>query len=66
MSHIELINPFSVVKVFIHQSKIFIMTVDPYLKYSNKAERANQEIYDYFKFKKPFYLHGLYRIISAL
>ena len=31
--------------------------------YSNEAERANYDIYDGFKFKKPFGLHGLYKII---
>ena len=45
--------------------KLFIMAVDPELRYSNEVERANQDIYD-FKLKKPFGLHGFYRNNSAL
>ena len=41
------------------------MAVDPYHRYSNEAERDNKEIYDDFKLKKPFGLHGLYKKISA-
>ena len=37
------------------------MTVNPYYRYSNKAERTNEDIYDDFK----FYFHGLYKNISA-
>ena len=32
--------------------------------YSNEAERANWDIYDDFKLKKPFGLHGLYKNIQ--
>ena len=42
------------------------MAVDPYNKYSNEAERASKDIYDDFKLKKTFGLHGLYKNISAL
>ena len=45
---------------------IFIMVIDPYHRYSNEAERANQAIYDNFKLKKHVCLHGLYKSISAL
>ena len=34
-------------------------------RYSNKAESANQDIYDDFKLKN-LGLHGLYKILSAL
>ena len=34
--------------------------------YSNKTERANWDMCDNFKLKKPFGLHGLYRNILAL
>ena len=34
--------------------------------YSNEAEIANWYIYDDFKLKKTFGLHGLYKNISAL
>ena len=27
------------------------MVVDPYHRYSNESERANKDIYDYFKFR---------------
>ena len=40
------------------------MPVDPSNRYLNKAERA--DIYDDFKLKKTFCLHGLYKNISAL
>ena len=46
--------------------KIFIMAVDQSHRYSNKAERANHDIYDNFKLKKIFGLQGLYKNISAL
>ena len=36
--------------------KMFIIVVDPYLRYSNEAERVNKDIYDYFKLKKPLSL----------
>ena len=36
------------------------MAVDPQHRYSNEAEIANWDIYDGFKLKKPFGLHGLY------
>ena len=42
------------------------MAVDPYHRYSNEAERANEDIYDDFKLKKPFGLHGLCKDNSAL
>ena len=29
-------------------------------------EKDNEDIYDDFKLKKPFVLHGLYKSISAL
>ena len=48
------------------QSKIFIMAVDPKHGHSNEPERANLDIYDDFKLKKPFSPHGLYKNISAL
>ena len=35
-------------------------------RYSNKAERVIQDIYDDIKLKKPFGLHGLYKHMSAL
>ena len=34
--------------------------------YSNESERANEDIYNDFKLKKPFGLHGLLNNISAL
>ena len=33
--------------------------------YSNESERANEDIYNDFKLKKPFGLHGLLNNISA-
>ena len=42
------------------------MAVDLYHRYSNESERANGDIYDDFKYTKPFGLHGLYESISAL
>ena len=45
--------------------KIFIMAVDTQHKYSNEPERANQDIYDDFKLKKPFILHRLSKNMSA-
>ena len=47
-------------------TEIFIMVVDQQQRYSNEAERANWDIYDDFKLKKPFGLHGLYKHNSAL
>ena len=35
-------------------------------RYSNKTETANQDIYDDFKLKKNFILHGLKKYISVL
>ena len=32
---------------------------------TNEAESANQDIYDDFKLRKPFGLHGLCKNISA-
>ena len=29
--------------------------------YSNEAERAHKDIYDDFKLKRPYNLHGLYK-----
>ena len=34
--------------------------------YSNEADRTYQDIYDDFKMKKPFSLHGLNKNNSAL
>ena len=42
------------------------MAVDPLHKYSNESERANKDIYDDFKIKKPFGLHGFYKKNSTL
>ena len=43
------------------------MVVDPLHRYSNEQEKNNLDIYDnYFKFKKRFGLHGLYRNTTAL
>ena len=42
------------------------MTVDPAHRYSNEAERADQDIYDNVKLKKPFGYHGRCKNISAL
>ena len=39
--------------------------LDPYHRYSNESEKANQDIYDDFKMKLLFDLHGLYKNISA-
>ena len=39
------------------------MVVHPDHRYSNESERDNQDIYD-LKLKKPFGLHGLYKIIQ--
>ena len=44
----------------------FLMAVDPQHRYSNEAERANYVIYNDFKLKKPFGLHGLYKKILTL
>ena len=41
------------------------MVVDQKDRYSNEAE-ANQDIYNTFKLKKTFGLHGLCKNISAL
>ena len=35
------------------------MAVDPDHRYSNAAERPNQDMHDDFKLKRPFGLHGL-------
>ena len=45
---------------------IFLMVVDPKHRYSNKVERANRDIYDDFKLKNHFSLHGLNKNITAL
>ena len=43
------------------------MAVNPLHRYSNQAERANLDIYAYYKLKKPFSLHGLYKkYVSAI
>ena len=43
------------------------MAIDPQRhRYSNEAERANQDIYDDFKWKKLFGFYGLYINNSAL
>ena len=34
--------------------------------FSNEAKRGNWDINDYFKLKKPFGLHGLYKNISVV
>ena len=36
------------------------MVLDPKHKYSNEAERADKDIYDDFKLKNTFGLHGLH------
>ena len=41
------------------------MAVDPWRRYSNEAERASEDIYDYFKLKKPFGRHGFYKIFQG-
>ena len=46
--------------------KIFLMAVDPYHRYPNESGRANEDIYDGFKKKKTFGLHGLYKNNLAL
>ena len=43
---------------------IFIMAVNPSTRYSNKAERNNQDIYDDFELNKTFGLYGLYELIT--
>ena len=45
---------------------IFIMAVLPWHMYSKESERPNEEIYDDFKLREPFDLHGLYESISTL
>ena len=40
--------------------------VEPRHRYSNVSERGEKNIYDDFKLKKSFRLHGLYKILSAL
>ena len=42
------------------------MAIVPQHRYSNKAERPSLDIYDGFKLKKNFGLHGLYKNILAL
>ena len=42
------------------------MAVEPGHRYWNEADRANYDIYDAFNLKKPFGLHDLYKINSAL
>ena len=43
------------------------MAVDPWHRYSNESERANEDIYDDFKLKKPLYVRCFFlQIISAL
>ena len=37
------------------------MAVDSWHRYLNEYEKANKDIYDDFKWKKPFGLHGLYK-----
>ena len=37
------------------------MSVDTNQRFSNEAERANLDIYDDFKLKERFGLHGLYK-----
>ena len=60
---------FSAGTVFMRQNltSVDIKAVDPYHRYANKAERANQDIYDEIKLKNNnFGLHGLFKNISAL
>ena len=46
---------------------IFILAVDPWHRYSNEAERYNQDIYDYFKLKKTtFRLQGWHKPILVV
>ena len=40
------------------------MAVDPCHRYLNESERANQDIYDGLKLKKPFGLQGLHKKIQ--
>ena len=42
------------------------MVIDPWHRNSNEAERANEDIYDDFKIKKPFGFHGLKKNNSSL
>ena len=42
------------------------MAVEPQHRIWNEAERADWNIYDDFKLKKNYRLHGLYKNISAL
>ena len=47
--------------------KIFLMVIDPYHRYSNESEKANEDIYDAFKFKKtPFGCDVFYKLIQTL
>ena len=41
------------------------MPINPKHRYSNESERANWDIYDNFKLKRTFDLHGLYENDSA-
>ena len=40
------------------------MAVDPYHRYSNESEKANWDIYDYFKLKKTFDCDVFYNLIQ--
>ena len=40
--------------------KLFLINIYPQQRYSNEAERVNQDIYDSFKMKKNFSLNDLY------
>ena len=40
------------------------MAVDPYHRYSNESERANEDIYDDFKLKKHFGYDVFYKLIQ--
>ena len=45
--------------------KIFPMAVDPWHRYSNESERANEDIYDDFKLKKNTFGYDVfYKIIQ--
>ena len=40
------------------------MVVDPYHRYSNESERANEDIYDDFKLKKFIWSRCFYKYIQ--
>ena len=46
--------------------KTCLMVVVLYHRYSNESDSAIKTIYDKFKLKKPFSLHGRYKYMSVL